>query len=66
MNAERYGQVISWIEIFRTRVFGQIANPQVAEALGGDKAATLDQLEAGMQFALRENGSWLRFWLPSF
>ena len=66
MNAERYGQVISWIEIFRTRVFGHIANPQTAESLGGDKTSALDQLEAGMQFALRENGSWLRFWLPSF
>jgi len=66
MNAERYGQVISWIEIFRTRVFGRIANSSIAEALGGDKTAALDQLEAGIQFSLRENDSWLRFWLPSF
>lgn len=66
MNAERYGQVISWIEIFRTRVFGRIANPSVAAALGGDKTSALDQLEAGIQFSLRENGTWLRFWLPSF
>jgi len=66
VNAERYGQVISWIEIFRTRVFGRIANTHVAGALGGDKASALDQLEAGIQFSLRENASWLRFWLPSF
>ena len=66
MNAERYGQVISWIEIFRTRVFSRIANSSIAEALGGDKTAALDQLEAGIQFSLRENDSWLRFWLPSF
>jgi len=66
MNAERYGQVISWIEIFRTRVFGRIANSSIAEALGGNKTAALDQLEAGIQFSLRENDTWLRFWLPSF
>jgi hypothetical protein len=64
MNAERYGQVLAWIEIFRTRIFGRIENPRVAEALGGDRASALDQLEAGKQFSLRENGSWLRFNLP--
>ena len=66
LNAERYGQVLAWIEIFRTRVFGHIANAQVAAALGGDTASALDELEAGRQFALRENGNWLRFSLPSF
>ena len=66
LNAERYGQVISWIEIFRTRVFGRIVNPRVSEALGGDKTSALDQLEAGIQFSLREKETWLRFWLPSF
>ena len=66
LNADRFGQVLAWIEIFRSRVFGRVRNPQVARALGGDDASALDQLEAGVQFALRENGSWLRFWLPSF
>jgi hypothetical protein len=66
LSAERYGQVLAWIEIFRTRVFGRIENGRVAEALGGDKTSALDQLEAGKQFSLRENGNWLRFTLPSF
>jgi hypothetical protein len=66
LNAERYGQVLAWIEIFRTRVFGRIQNERVAEALGGDRSSALDQLEAGRQFALRENGGWLRFKLPNF
>jgi hypothetical protein len=65
MNAERYGQVLSWIQIFRTRIFGRIENERVAAALGGDKASALDQLQAGIQFSLRENGNWLRFWLPN-
>lgn len=66
MSAERYGQVLAWIEIFRTRVFGRVANTRLAEALGGDKSSALDELEAGLQFSLRENGNWLRFTLPSF
>lgn len=66
MSAERYGQVLAWIEIFRTRLFGRIENRRVAAALGGDPASALDTLEAGKQFALRENGSWLRFNLPNF
>jgi len=65
MNAERYGQVLSWIPMFRTRIFGRIAKEPVADALGSDKSSALNQLEAGMQFALRENGKWLKFWLPS-
>ncbi len=65
MNAERYGQVLSWIQIFRMRIFGRIENERVAAALGGDKTSALDSLQAGIQFSLRENRNWLRFWLPS-
>jgi len=65
MNAERYGQVLAWIPMFRTRIFGRIANENISEALGGDQASALSRLEAGIQFSLRENGKWLKFWLPS-
>jgi len=65
LRAERYGQVISWLQIFRTRIFGRIADEHVASALGADKTSALDTLEARIQFSLRENGNWLRFWLPS-
>ena len=65
LNAPRYGQVISWLQNFRTRVFGRVANARVAEALGGNKASVLTQLEARIQFSLREKDNWLRFWLPS-
>ena len=72
LNAPRYGQIISWLQNFRTRIFGRVANGRVAEALGGDKASGLDQLEARIQFSLREKDTrsspvekWLRFWLPS-
>jgi hypothetical protein len=65
LNASHYGQVMAWLQNFRTRIFGHIADGRVAEALGGDKASALSQLEAGIQFSLRERDHWLRFWLPS-
>jgi DNA translocase FtsK/SpoIIIE-like protein len=65
LNAPRYGQILAWLQNFRTRIFGRVGNGQVAEALSGDKASGLDQLEARIQFSLRENENWLRFWLPS-
>jgi len=64
LDAQRYGEVISWIPMFRTRLFGKIAKESIAQAMGADSASGLDRLEAGAQFSLRENGSWLRFWLP--
>lgn len=65
LSAPRYGQVISWLQNFRTRVFGRVANGRVAEALAGDKASGLAQLEARLQFSMREKENWLRFLLPS-
>jgi hypothetical protein len=66
MNAPRYGQVILWLQNFRTRIFGQVANGRVAEALGAEKASGLGQLEPRVQFSMREKENWLRFWLPRF
>ena len=65
LNAPRYGQVIAWLQNFRTRIFGHIANGRVAEALGGNKASALSQFEERIQFCMREKENWLRFWLPS-
>jgi hypothetical protein len=64
MNAERYGEVLPWIPLFRTRIFGRIEKQQIAEAVGADTSSVLETLEAGLQFSLRENGNWIRFWLP--
>jgi len=65
LDAPRYSEVISWIPMFRTRLFGRIIKSSVAQALGGDPASALDRLGVGTQFSLRENGSWLQFWVPS-
>jgi len=61
MDAERYGQVLSWIPLFRTRIFGRITNDRIGSALGGDEVSALDKLQAPDQFSLRENDSWVRF-----
>jgi hypothetical protein len=61
LNAGRYGQVIAWLDLFRTRVFGHVGNARIAEALGADHQSGLERLEVGRQFSLRENGSWLQF-----
>jgi len=66
LSAERYEEVLPWLETFRTRVFCRLTDEDLAQALGGDQKSALDQLEAGMQYTLRENSGWLRFWLPSF
>lgn len=66
MNADRYGQVLSWVSIFRSRIFGRIRNERVAEVLSGDKMSTLAQLEVPIQFSLRENEKWVKFWVPGF
>lgn len=66
LNAARREEVASWLEIFRTRIFGHIEDELIAARLGAGMTSALDQLVAGIQFSLRENENWLRFWLPSF
>jgi hypothetical protein len=65
LEAGRYGKIIPWLPSFRTRLFGRITDDRVADAFGADKRSGVDRLEPRIQFALRENGNWLQFWLPS-
>ena len=64
LNAERTSQVESWLEAFRTRIFGQIEDDHTAETLSGIQGDSLSQLQSGLQFALREGNDWLKFWIP--
>src|SRR6185436_5743258 len=45
MNADRYGQSLLWIPMFRTRIFGKIEKPHIAAAVGADQGSALDRLE---------------------
>ena len=64
MNAERASQVEDWLEAFRTRIFGQIKDDYTAGRLTGHSGSTLQHIQAGLQFALREGDDWLKFWIP--
>lgn len=64
LNAERASQAEAWLEAFRTRIFGQIKQESAAHALTGMSGSSLPQLQAGLQFALREGEDWLKFWIP--
>ena len=64
MNAQRVSQVADWLEAFRTRFFGQIRDDHVADKLTGILGSSLRHLQAGLQFALREDDEWLKFWIP--
>lgn len=64
INAQRASQVAPWLEAFRTRLFGAIADEPTAARLSGVPASTLQGLQAGSQFALREDDHWLKFWIP--
>ena len=64
MNALRSSQVEPWLQAFRTRIFGRIQDDRTAESLTAIPASTLKDLQAGLQFALREGNDWLKFQIP--
>jgi hypothetical protein len=64
LNAQRASQVQPWLEAFRTRIFGMIQDDRTVDHLTGIPGSTLKHLQAGVQFALRENSDWLKFWIP--
>ncbi len=64
VNSFRGMKMPEWTEFFRTRIYGRIVDPEVAEDLTPIPGAGLHNLFAGAQFCLRENSRWLRFWLP--
>ncbi len=64
INARRASQVQAWLEAFRTRIFGLIADERTAGQLSGVPGSRLKRLQAGSQFALREGSDWLQFSIP--
>jgi hypothetical protein len=65
LNASRAKDLETWMQFFRTRLFGSIQNPREALFVTGNPSHTLDHLEAGTQFAMREDDKLLNFWAPS-
>jgi len=54
LNTERASQVDTWLEAFRTRIFGQTRDDHTARRLTDLPGESLSHLQAGLQFALRE------------
>jgi hypothetical protein len=65
LNAELAMELPSWLALFRTRIFGRIAEPELAGELTPAPDAALHNLSTGVQFCLRSEGHWLRFRIPS-
>jgi hypothetical protein len=58
-------EIPSWLSVFHTRLFGRVANPDVADTLAASDGIPASALLAGSQFCIRERSQWLSFWLPT-
>lgn len=64
LTAEQALQHQEWLAFFRTRLFGQTANPEAASLLTGVASLKINDLISGSQFAMREGTELLKFWIP--
>jgi hypothetical protein len=64
INANRTHNMETWLDFFRTRVFGHTQDSQDSHFIAKDTNKTFDDLTAGSQFTMREGNNWLNFWTP--
>lgn len=55
----------TWLDAFRTRLFGHIEDSREAQILTGRANCEFKDLIPGSQFAMREGSDWLPFWIPN-
>lgn len=65
LDSRHVGRLSQWLEAFRTKLFGHIAEAETTRALTGRPDVSFDALTAGTQFAMREGNGWLNFWVPA-
>lgn len=65
LDVAHRGQLLHWMDAFRTRLFGSVKNLRSAEAILPTRDAGLHLLEQGSEFVLFENRQWIKFWIPS-
>lgn len=53
-----------WVAPFRTRIFGRIAQRELADEYTPARDAALHNLRAGSQFCMRSERHWVRFRIP--
>ncbi len=64
LDASRARNMESWLEFFRTRLFGCIKDESDARFVCGSDSKEISSLSEA-QFAMREGRKWLKFWAPS-
>ena len=65
VNAANLFAVNQWLDSFRTRLCGHLTEEQDIQLLTGSTHSAFRDLISGSQFTIRENNSWLPFWLPN-
>jgi hypothetical protein len=65
LDAADTADIGPWLQAFRTRLFGHIAQANAAQALAGKSNTAFTALKPGTQFAMREGKNWLNFWIPN-
>ena len=63
LNPNRMENILPWLDAFHTRIFSPIRDSGQTRLLGAE-SASLNSLNSGTQFSLREGENWLRFWIP--
>jgi hypothetical protein len=64
INASRARNMETWLEFFRTRLFGCTRDARDAHFIASDPDKVFDNL-AVSQFTMREGNNWLDFWAPA-
>jgi hypothetical protein len=64
LNSDRIREMEPWLEAFRTRIFGNVQNTEIAKKLHVDHAH-LESLACGSEFTMSEGNDWLRFSIPA-
>lgn len=65
VNSAKATQMQDWLTFFRTRLFGQTIDEQIAQTITGTSLFRLNNLIPNTQFAMREGNKLLKFWVPT-
>lgn len=63
LSSNRVRHMEAWLELFRTRIFGNIRNINHTRKLSIEHA-NLESLSSGSEFTMSEGDDWLRFSIP--
>jgi len=63
INSGRAQNMETWLDFFRTRLFGYTQDTRNSHFIANDSDKVFDNLAAS-QFTMREGNNWLNFWAP--